>query len=80
MVLNAGKQLANSIDPDLSAPQEHSDQGLHCLCRAYTKQICRLNLVLQRIFNIQILFDVLTLVYYLHHLSAYPGFEILFIL
>ena len=26
-------QNVNSVDPDQNAPEEHSDQGLHCLLK-----------------------------------------------
>ena len=31
--------MANSADPDQTAPKEQSDQGLHCLLRVYRSNI-----------------------------------------
>ena len=33
-------KILNSVDPDQTAPEEQSDQGLHCLHKQITIKIC----------------------------------------
>ena len=36
---NIGGEIANSVDPDQTAPKEQSDQGLDCLLRTLSKHL-----------------------------------------